>query len=78
MQQASSFYHDVLAMNLNKSLKLAAADDRKKIVVASDGRLDESKPASIATLTCTKDVRLALITRFRRHCREHGRTGCSL
>ena len=49
-------------MNLNKSLKLAAADDRKKIVVASDGRLDESKPASIATLTCTKDVRLALIT----------------
>ena len=61
LQQALNFYHDLLAMNLRRCFRLAAPSVRRRVVVASDGRLDESKPASIATLICTGDERLALI-----------------
>jgi hypothetical protein len=59
LQQALSFYHDLLAMNLKRCFRLAAPCERRRVVVAS-AEADESKPASISTLVCTEDARLAL------------------
>ena len=60
LASALQFYHDLLDSDLKREFKLWKSC-RRKVIVASDGRLDAAKPASIAVLVVEGDQRKALV-----------------
>ena len=60
LEEAMKFYIELMDTDL-KRVFYAQPRLRRRMIVASDGRLDESKPASVATLLQIGNTKLALV-----------------